>query len=439
MTTPNSERDVGKSIRRYILAGVATVLLFVFGLGGMALSTTIAGAVIATGTVIVDSNVKKIQHPTGGVIGAILVRDGDVVKMGDTLVRLDETTVRASLAIVSQSINESVARGARLEAERDGLDAIEFPDITVSDGITAESIQRLVKGETNLFEFRRAVRIGQKSQLRERIAQLGQEVNGLEQQLDAKVKEAALIESDLAYLRPLYEQKLVSRDRISSQERAAIEVQGAIGQLTAAIASAKGRASEIELQILQIDQDLRSEVAEQLREVQAKLAEFYERQRVAEDQLQRIELRSPQDGVVHDLKVHTVGGVIGPGEVIMNVVPVADELTIATQVMPQDIDQLHPGQQAGVRLSAFSFGTTPELTGTLRNVSPDITIDERTGFGYYSAYVVLPKEQLALLDSGLKLAPGMPAEIFFKTRDRTMMSYLVKPFSDQITRAFRED
>jgi len=436
MNAPRTEKELKRSINRYIVAGLATVVIFVGGLGGLAMTTEISGAVIAGGTIVVDSNVKKIQHPTGGVVGAILVREGDRVKRGDTLVRLDETTVRASLAIVSQGVNEAVARVSRLEAERDGKAQISFPEILVK-GNNEEKIKRLMEGETSLFNFRTQVRDGQKSQLRERIAQLVDEVDGLGQQLDAKTKEAALIDADLEYVRPLYDKKLVSRDRISQLERSAIEVQGAIGQLKASIASAKGRSSEIELQILQIDQDLRSEVADDLRETQAKLAELYERQRVAEDQLQRIELRSPQDGIVHELKIHTEGGVIQPGEILMSIVPIADDLTIVAQVHPQDIDQIHPGQSTGVRLSAFSHGTTPELTGTLRNVSPDLSVDQRSGIGYYSAYVVLPKEEVARL-KGLTLQPGMPAELFFATGERTMMSYLVKPLADQIRRAFRE-
>ncbi|HTV71537.1 MAG TPA: HlyD family type I secretion periplasmic adaptor subunit [Rhizobiaceae bacterium] len=437
MSGPRNEQDLRRSIRRYMYLGIATVFLFIFGLGGVAMTTNIAGAVIGMGTVIVDSNVKRIQHPTGGVVGAILVRESDRVKKGDVLVRLDETTTRASLMIVSQSIDEFVARTARLEAERDGLEDVTFPE-SLTNRSSDEAVKRLMDGERSLFKFRREVRLGQQSQLRKRIGQLADEVDGLRQQYDAKVKESELIEADLVYVRKLFEDKLVSRDRLFALERAAVEVKGAIGQLKASIASAQGRSSEIELQILSIDQDLRSEVAEQLREASAKLAEFTERQRVAEDQLRRIELKAPNDGIVHELKIHTEGGVIQPGEVVMSIVPITDELTIVAQIHPQDIDQMHQGQQAGVRLSAFSHGTTPELTGTLRNVSPDLTVDQRTGIGYYSAYVVLPKEELAKLDEGLVLTPGMPAEVFFKTRDRTMLSYLVKPLMDQINRAFRE-
>ncbi|MGO4831430.1 HlyD family type I secretion periplasmic adaptor subunit, partial [Rhizobiaceae sp. 2RAB30] len=203
-------------------------------------------------------------------------------------------------------------------------------------------------------------------------------------------------------------------------------------------AQSKGRASEIELQIISIGQEMRSEVAGQLREAQGKLSELEERRVAAEDQLKRIEIRSPQDGVVHQLTVHTVGGVISPGEVLMQIVPVSDDLTIEVQVAPQDIDQLRPGQEAAVRLSAFNMTTTPELDGVLRNVAADLTMDQRTGAAYYTAYVILPKEQVARL-KGLTLTPGMPAEVFFRTTDRTILSYLVKPLSDQIERAFREE
>ncbi|MER8921120.1 HlyD family type I secretion periplasmic adaptor subunit [Mesorhizobium sp. M0802] len=426
-----------RQVRRYLVAGVATCLLLVGGVGGLAAVTKMSGAVIAAGRLVVDSNVKKVQHPTGGVVGEIRVREGDRVKAGDILVRLDETTTRANLAIVSKGLDEFYARLARLEAERDGKDTISFPDVLTSRRDEA-GVAASMAGEQSLFDFRHQARSGQRSQLRERIAQLTQESAGLTEQLQAKRREIELIQIELEGVRSLWHRKLIGIDRMTSLERDAVRLEGEHGQLTAGIAQVKGKASEIELQIIQIDQDLRSEVATDLRDTQGKISEFVERKVAAEDQLKRIDLRSPQDGVVLQLAVHTIGGVITPGEQVMQIVPVTDDLTVEAHIAPQDIDQVTMGQNAILRLSAFNRQTTPELTGTLSRISADLTIEERTGAAFYVARVTLPKTEVAKL-RGLALAPGMPAEVFFPTGDRTMLSYLVKPMSDQIQKAFREE
>lgn len=218
-------------------------------------------------------------------------------------------------------------------------------------------------GEQSLFEFRRQSRAGQKAQLEERIAQLAEESSGLSEQRVAKSHEIELIGTELESIRKLWQQKLVSIDRLTALERDAVRLDGEHGQLTASIAQAKGRIAETRLQIIQVDQDLRKEVATELRDVQSKISEFVERKVPAEDQLKRIDIRSPQDGVVHQLAVHTVGGVITPGEVVMLIVPVADELTVEARVAPQDIDQLKTGQEAGLKFSAFNQRVTPELNG----------------------------------------------------------------------------
>ena len=426
-----------KQVHRYLVAGVATCLLLVGGVGGLAAVTKMSGAVIAAGRLVVDSNVKKVQHPTGGVVGEIRVREGDRVKAGDILVRLDETTTRANLAIVSKGLDEFYARLARLEAERDGKDTLSFPEVLTSRRDEA-GVAASMAGEQSLFDFRRQARSGQRSQLRERIAQLTQETAGLTEQLQAKRREIELIQIELEGVRSLWHRKLIGIERMTALERDAVRIEGEHGQLTAEIAQVKGKASEIELQIIQIDQDLRSEVATDLRETQGKISEFVERKVAAEDQLKRIDLRSPQDGVVLQLAVHTIGGVITPGEQVMQIVPVTDDLTVEAHIAPQDIDQVTMGQNAILRLSAFNRQTTPELTGTLSRISADLTTEERTGAAFYVARVTLPKTEVAKLH-GLALAPGMPAEVFFPTGDRTMLSYLVKPLSDQIQKAFREE
>lgn len=418
-----------RAIRRYLLAGAASLALLIGGVGGLAAMTELSGAVIAMGRLVVDTNVKKVQHPSGGVIGTIRVREGDAVKAGQILVRLDATVTEANLAIVSKSLAEFEARQARLKAERDGAKAISFPDGLLPD---------LIAGETSLFKLRSDARAGKKAQLEERVAQLGEEIAGLGQQKTAKAREMTLIAEELEGIRKLWKQKLVSIGRVTLLERDAARLEGEHGRLVAAIAQARGRVSETELQILQIDQDFRSEVAAELRDMEAKIAEYSERKVAAEDQLKRIDVKAPQDGVVHQLAVHTVGGVVQGGETLMLIVPVSDELTVEAHVAPQDIDQITAGQSAVLRLSAFNQATTPELNGRLITVAADLTTDEKTGISFYTARVSLPRSEIARL-KGLALAPGMPADVFFPTHERTILSYLVKPLSDQMERAFREE
>ena len=424
-----------RSIRSHLLGGLTVVALLAGGVGGLAATTELSGAVIAPGSLVVDSNVKKVQHPTGGVVGELRARDGDKVKAGDIVVRLDETITQANLAIVVKSLNELQSRLARLEAERDNVDTVVFPAELLARAGDPE-LARSMTGERNLFEFRKSARAGQKAQLRERIAQLKEEIQGLTGQVAAKKRETELIGQELEGVRDLWRKNLVQIQRVTALERDAARLEGERGQLIASTAQAKGKISEIELQILQIDQDLRSEVAKDLREVQGKIAELVERKVAAEDQLKRIDIRAPQNGMVHQSTVHTVGGVITPGEAIMLIVPEADALTVEAKLAPQDIDQVRVGQTAALRFSAFSQRTTPELDGVVSRVSADLTTDQRTGAAYYVVRITLSESELARLE-GLRLVPGMPVEAFIRTGERTVLSYVMKPFTDQITRSFR--
>jgi HlyD family secretion protein len=424
-----------RSIGLNLLGGLAAVALLAGGVGGLAATTELRGAVIAPGTMVVDSNVKKVQHPTGGVVGELRVRDGDRVKSGDIVVRLDETITRANLAIVVKSLNEMHARLARLEAERDDSAAVQFPAELLARSADPE-VKRVIDGERNLFQLRRKASIGQKQQLRERIQQLREEIQGITGQVAARKREIELIGEELVGVRDLWRKNLVQIQRVTALERDAARLEGARGQLIAATAQSKGRISEIELQIMQIDQDLHSEVAKELREVQAKIAELVERKVTAEDQLKRIDIRAPQDGLVHQLAVHTVGGVITPGETMMLIVPEADNLTVEAKLNPQDIDQVQPGQKAVLRFSTFNQRTTPELNGTVTRVSADLTTDQHSGVSYYTVRISIPEAEVAHL-GGLKLLPGMPLEAFIQTGDRTVLSYLMKPMTDQIARSFR--
>jgi HlyD family secretion protein len=429
--------DPRRSIRRYLLAAVALVVLLAGGVGGWAATTEFAGAVIAPGNLVVETNVKKVQHPTGGVVGELRVRDGTPVKAGDVVVRLDDTVTRANLAIVVKSLDELAARQARLEAERDGAAAPSFPAELLARR-SDPAVVRLIAGEQKLFETRRSAQQGQKAQLKERVGQLQEQIAGLTDQITAKRRETALIGEELKGVRELWQKNLVPLTRVTALDRDAARLEGERGSLVSAVAQTKGKITETELQILQIDQDLGTEVGKELAEIRGKVSELVEKRVAAEDQLKRIDIRAPQDGTVHQLSVHTVGGVITPnGEPLMLIVPKADALTVEARIAPQEIDRVYGGQRAVLRFAAFNQRTTPELNGAVSVVSADISADPKTGATFYTVRIAISGTELARL-GGLKLVPGMPVESFIQTEQRTVLSYLTKPLTDQTLKAFRE-
>ena len=423
------------STRKPLILGLVAVALLVVGIGGWAAATQISGAVIAPGKLVVDSNVKKVQHPTGGVVGELLVKEGDQVKQGDVVVRLDGTQARSSLAVVNKALDELVARQARNEAERDGDKSVTFPADLVARKDDPE-VARLMSGEQRLFEMRKAARDGQKAQLREQIQQLQLQIEGTQAQEAAKSKEVKLLMQELESVRVLWKQNLVQISRVTALERDAARLEGERASLVAAIAQGRGRIAELELKIHQIDQDLSTEVGKELAEIRAKKSELTERRVSAEDQLKRIDLVAPQDGRVFQRSVHTVGGVIQAGEPVMLIVPQTDTLIVEAKVAPHDIDQIHIGQHAVLRFAAFNQRTTPELNGEVIHIGADVAQDDKATEPYYSVRVRVSDGELARLD-GLQLLAGMPVEVFIQTTPRTVASFLVKPLTDQLARAFR--
>ena len=425
-----------RSMRRHLVSAIVVTSILIVGVGGWGATAVISGAVVASGSLVVDSNVKKVQHLTGGIVGELRVRDGDRVRAGDIVVRLDETVTRANLAIITKGLDELMARKARLESERDGLDTIVFPAQLLT-GAGDPDRAAAMDSERKLFNLRRTARNGQKAQLQERIAQLQEEIVGLTAQQTSKIREIALNERELAGVRELWKQNLVQLTRLTALEREAARLDGEHGQLIAAAAQARGKIAETSLQILQIDQDIASDVAKELREVDGKIGEFIERKVAAEDQLKRIDIRAPQDGTVFQLAVHTVGGVITAGDPIMLIVPEADNLSVEVRVNPQDIDRMQLNQKAILRFTAFNVRTTPEIEGTVTRISADTSTDQRTGQSYYTIRIAMAADQVERLRD-VKLLPGMPVEAFVQTGERTMFSYLMKPLHDQFVRAFRE-
>jgi len=426
------------SIQRYMIVGMVIVGFVTFGIGGWAATSELTGAVIGQGVLVVDSSVKKVQHPTGGIVGELRVREGDKVLAGDILLRLDETQTLANATIVSKSFDELVARQARLEAERDNADQITFPKLLLErTRDPASEAARAIAAERSLFDLRRQARGGQKAQLKERSAQLQEEIKGYLGQAEAKQREVDFVHKELEGVRTLFEKRLVPMNRLTALERDTARLEGERSQLSGMTAQAKGKIAEIELQIIQIDQDLRTEVGKDLIETRSKISELAERKTAAVDQLYRIDIRAPQSGRVHQLAVHTVGGVISPGEQIMLIVPDADALAVEVKIAPRDIDQVYVGQAASMRFAAFDQKTTPEIEGEVSLVSADLVQEQRTGMSYYTARVLLNPEEVARLGNA-KLLPGMPVDVFIKTPGRTALSYLIKPLRDQAERAFKE-
>lgn len=434
---PGRRLDPWRDIRRATLFGVATIAVLFGTVGLWAATAPLAGAVIASGRIVVESNVRRIQHPSGGVVAEIRVKDGDRVRAGDVLVRLDETHARASLALIEIELRRFQARRARLEAERDGKPGFALPE-ELTGRAEEPAVVQAIAGESSLFRTRREASDVQRSQFRERIAQSREEIRGLAAQIEAKRAQAVLIRQELEGVQKLYDQSLVALSRLTALQREASRLTGEEGSLIADTARVKGRIAEIELQILQIDQDLRREVTTELRDVEGKIADLSERRIAAVDQLARTEMRAPQDGIVHQKTVHTIGGVIGPAEQIMLIVPETDGLVVEARIEPAMIDRLRVGQSVLLRFPAFDSATTPDLRGRLSQVAADLTTEQQTGTSFYTARVTLDQAELGRL-GGKSLVPGMPVEAFVQTGMRTALAYLAKPIEDQLARTFRYD
>jgi HlyD family secretion protein len=427
-TSWSYERELRTGLRILLIAGVLG--------GGWSFFVPLAGAVVVPGNLVVQSNVKTIQHPTGGVVAEIKVQNGSRVFGGDLLVRLDATQAQASQQMVSKQLDEMRARIARLIAERDGHSQVDFPD-KLTARADDDTVNSLLVSEKSLFKARLTARQSQKDLLQSRISQLTEEISGLETQVDSRAKQLELIQGELTGVQDLYDKHLVPLTRLTALQREAARIDGERGQLVSSIAETKSKIGEAQLQIVRIDQDFRTDVVKELGEAQGKEAELVERGVAARDLLDRIEIRAPTSGVVHQLTAHTIGGVIKAGETIMEIVPDTDDLQVEARLQPQDVDHVHAGQQAFVRFSAFNQRTTPQLTGMVSYVSADTSHDQQTNAPYFTVRVTLPDDERRRL-AGQQLVPGMPAEVFMQTGSRTMMSYLFKPIVDQMRRAFVE-
>lgn len=417
---------------RVVGAGLLAIGLVVGG-GGWASTAKLSGAIIAEGKVTVKRQVKQVQHRDGGIVSQILVDNGDRVEEGDVLVRLDETQTRAELNVIRAQLAEYEGRRARLTAERDGSEAVTFEEGFESDPAMAA----IAAGERRLFADNRATREAQRDQLKSQIAQFEDQVRGLEAQRSSNVSERQLIAEDLDRLAPLVARKLVEATRTRALARDLARIDGQIGEIEANIAQVKGQISEAELKILELDQQTRSDAQRELRDIEARTAELDERIVAAEERLSRMVLRAPIAGTVNELRVHTRDGVIAPGDTVMTIVPLGADLVVEARLAPIDIDDVRTGQPVTLRFSAFNQRTTPEIQGTVDVVGAAATFDAATGQAYYLATVTI--DDRAGLGEERHLVPGMPVEVFLQTGERTALSYLVKPFTDQMMRSMREE
>ncbi len=418
-----------------VVVGTLLSLILIGGVGGWAANARLNGAVVSTGTVEVDQKLKSVQHRDGGIVSEIAVREGDSVGVGQVLIRLDDTQVKAESEIVRAQILELAVKRARLIADRDGQDRIVLQQLPFAPDEYV--LDLALAGETRLLKGNRTHRESQKEQLELATQQVRDEVRGLEAQLDAKVAEIALLKTEFARVKGLAEKKLIETSRASSLERDLTRLMGEEGEISAAIARANTRENEIRLQIIGIDEASRTDAQRELVPIDTRLSELQERYTATQDRLMRTEIRAPIAGIINELNVHTLGGVISPAEILATIVPQDARLRIAVKVAPQSIDQVSVDRPARLRFTAFNQRVTPELAGRVVHISPATTRDSAAEQPYYLGEVSLDEGELAKLPEA-RLLPGMPVEVYISTDERTPLSYLAKPIADQFARAFTE-
>ncbi len=423
--------------RPAILLGLLVILVAFGGFGTWATMAPIASAVIAPGVVTVDSSRKKIQHLEGGSVNEMRVRDGDAVKAGDILIRLDEIRPKASLAILQTRYDTARASEARLLAEQQGLREISFPEGLLTRGDNGK-VAEILAGQRHLFEARRTSLEGEAEILESRIKQLQDDAGGILAQQKAKERQISLIREEVDSIKGLLNKGFTDRPRYLALEREMARLEGERGELISEIARTNTRIGETQLEIIQLQRNFSEKVVTDLRTIGAEIADLEERIGAARHTLDNIEIRAPVDGVVVGMEVHTVGGVIGAGETILEIVPANDQLIIEARVQPHDIDNIFVGLYADVQFTAFKQRTTPNLLGEVTYLSADRIVDARTGEAYYLARILVTDDEVKRLGDD-RLQPGMPADIMIKTGERTAFQYLVQPLLDSFEKSWREE
>lgn len=432
MTDPAPRTGLGGVVRLGAFGAAALLIGAIL----LAHVTQIRGAVIAPGAVVVLGKPKSVQHLDGGVVEEIRVADGDRVGAGDVIMRLDPTLLRANLEIYRNRLAEAASRRARLTAEVAAAETIAFdPPRTLLQGA---DIAAQEAAQTQLFDTRRAVQAGRRAQLEEKIVQFGNQITGVEGLMASKRDQLALTEEELEKMGGLADKGLALDSQLIALKRTQADLLGQIAEHQSELARINNSIRDTELEILRSEAEFREKAVAELAEAVNGVEELTQQILSTEKQLERVDIRAPVDGLVHELQVVTIGGVVAAGATIVQIVPVNEGLEFETRVDPVSIDQVFIGQRAKVTLSAFNQRTTPELWGAVKSMSPTSIVDEATGASFFRVLVGVTPEELAKLD-GLELVPGMPADAFLQTGERSVLSYLIRPLTDHLNRAFRED
>lgn len=421
-----------------LILGYFAIILLIGGLGGWGFATEIAGAVLAPGTVRVESESQVVQHPDGGVVGEILARNGDHVEAGDLLIRLDGTFLRSELASVESQMAEIHARKARLAAERDGDTIMEVPPVPEFALLEGDAIAEQIEGQRSLFVARLASLRQEEEALREQGAQIDRQVDGYQAQLDALQRQLDIASGELDNLRDLFGKGLVQSNRVTELEREEAALEGEIGNLTALVAEARSRQSTLTIEGLKLLDARRENAISELRDLGFSEIELQERRLGLTERLNRLDLRAPVEGTVFGSTVFAIGAVLRSADPVLYIVPGSQPLQVAARVSPTDVDQVYPGQPVTLVLSTFNRRTTPEVQGEVLRVSADAVLEEATGQTYYEAMIVPNADDLEALPD-ITLLPGMPVETFLKTESRSPVAYLTQPLTVYFSRAFREE
>lgn len=429
-------REPRLGIGRLALAGGLIVAAFFLGVGGWAAFVPLKSAAIAPGQVIVEGRRRTVQHLEGGIVRDIRVQEGDVVEQGDVVVVLDDIRARSDVDLIRGRLAAALVARARLQAERDQAESIVFPDELENLADERGDLAALIEGERTVFRERQNFLRSQTSINRQRILQLREEITGLEQEIAALKRQLSLISEEEEGLADLVSKGLARKPRLLELRRSKANLEGDLARNRAAIARAEQQIGEAELTILDVRTRFLNEVVGQLQDVQAEIGDLRDRMAAAEDVIRRTEVVAPVEGIVVNLQVNTTGGVISPGQPLMDIVPRQESLRVEARVSPGDIDVVHAGLPAQVRISAFHIAENPILDGRVRTVSADALTDERTGATFYIAQVEL--DDLSPLPEGAELMPGMPAEVMVVTGEQTPLEYLLEPIRISIRRAMRE-
>ena len=424
-------------VRRPVLLGLFATVILVAGFGLWATMTRISGAIVAPGQIEVERDRQIVQHPDGGVVESILVAEGEAVAAGQTLLRLDGAALRSELTIVEGQLSELAGRSARLVAERDGTANLTFQYDILALAATSPEVAAQLDGQKRLFQARGATLAEQRDLLSRRIDQTAAQSNGIAAQRTALTTQLDLIEQELASQQSLLDKGLAQAGTVLALQREQARLQGQLGELAADLARTEGQITEIEIEISSLATRRREEATAELRQTGPTILELAERRRALAERIDRLEIRAPVAGIVLGLQVTTPRAVLRAAEPVLFVIPQDRPLVITARIAPIHIDEVAVGQPAELVFSAFSARDTPHLAGKVTRVSADALTDSQTGATYYTAELQLDDgEQARLGDSAL--VPGMPVEVFLQTGRRTPLAYLVKPFTDYFTRAFRE-